>query len=652
MTKSRKEILIIGLMLLLVIALIGVSYAAFRFTGVGQRENTITTGSITMTYEESSNTISLNGALPTTDETGKKRLNPGEYFDFTVSSKISGDVNINYEITAKDVTTSERKIDGSNIKLYLTRLTSDGTEEQVMSPETYNEETNANNFTGRPAGEMSLYTSSMSSSESNTYRLRMYVDEDYNPQGDGGGLQFSLQVNVYGKDGNPEDILPTVSEKLLSSNLGNGSTYNDGVDTFITGEDPNNYIWYSGKLWRAVSVNNDEKTTKLVTQWNISAINYSNGSTAFEGSHMEDWLNDTSVDGFLGNLRDYESFIVTDSVWDATMDSTSLGSITRPDGTTTVTDTVGLLNTYEYQSSYIGTTYGNGYLNNGLTWWTLTPYSNYYIWKIEKDGNGGSGYPTSNTSYGIRPSINLKSNVRIVDGNGTIDNPYRLEGDNDSNLSGTLLNTRYSGEYIRFGNDENNLYRIVSHETPGLTKITSTEPLKSSGNFLSSAFDSNSSVSYSSSNTIGAFLNEEYLTNYVDSTYSDMIEDSATWYLGTVGSNDSYKLAKYTDTNMSSTTDVTTEAKVGLLRFGELMAGQFDRYAVKGGSSSTGLTTYYWTLTPYSTVFVRFAYNDGSANTNRPASARGVRPSLNLKSNVIITGGLGTKEQPFQLSVQ
>ena len=38
MTKTRKEILIIGLMLLLVMALIGVSYAAFRFMGVGQRE--------------------------------------------------------------------------------------------------------------------------------------------------------------------------------------------------------------------------------------------------------------------------------------------------------------------------------------------------------------------------------------------------------------------------------------------------------------------------------------------------------------------------------------------------------------------------------------------------------------------------------------
>ena len=229
MTKTRKEILIIGLMLLLVIVLIGVSYAAFKFTGVGQRENTITTGSITMSYTESSNTISLDGALPTTDETGMKRLNPGEYFDFTVSSTITGAVNINYEISAKDVTTSERKIDGSNIKLYLTRLTSDGTEEQVMSPETYNEETNANNFTGRPANEMSLYTSSMSSSESNTYRLRMYVDEDYNPQGDGGNLQFSVQVNVYGRDRVAEE-----ASTVLLNNIPEENQYDDGIDTFIT----------------------------------------------------------------------------------------------------------------------------------------------------------------------------------------------------------------------------------------------------------------------------------------------------------------------------------------------------------------------------------------------------------------------------------
>ncbi len=646
MTKSRKEILIIGLMLLLVIALIGVSYAAFRFTGVGQRENSITTGSITMSYTESSNTLSLNGALPTTDETGMKRLNPGEYFDFTVSGKISGDVNINYEITAKDVTTSERKIDGSNIKLYLTRLTSDGTEEQVMSPETYNEETNANNFTGRPAGEMSLYTSSMSSSESNTYRLRMYVDEDYNPQGDGGGLQFSVQVNVYGRDRVAEEV-----STVLLNNISEENQYDDGVDTFITGEDPNNYIWYSGKLWRAVSVNNEAKTTKLVTQWNISAITYNPiNQTAFEGSYMEDWLNDTSVDGFLGNLRDCENFIVTDAKWNATTDSTSLGSITRPsDSGTIVTDAVGLLNTYEYQTSYTGTTYGNGYLNNGLYWWTLTPYNTSLVRNVN---NNGADIASPVSAKGVRPSINLKSNVKIVDGNGTIDNPYRLEGDNDTNLSGTLLSSRYSGEYIRFGNDENNLYRIVSHENGTGTKITSAEPLKNSGAFITSVFDSNRNENYSNTTTIETFLNGEYLTSYVDNTYSDMIENSTIWYLGTVdGNGSSYKLAKYTDINMTGYA-TSTESKVGLLRFGELMAGQFERNTVKGGSSSTGLTTNYWTLTPYLSSFVRAVINNGdSIGWQAYVYSLGIRPSLNLKSNVIITGGDGTKNNPFTLKL-
>ena len=185
-----------------------------------------------------------------------------------------------------------------------------------------------------------------------------------------------------------------------------------------------------------MSVNNEAKTTKLVTQWNISVITYSSGSTAFEGSYMDEWLNDTSVDGFLGNLRDYENFVVTDAVWDATLDATGLGSITRPNGEATVTDAVGLLNMYEYQSSYHGTTYSKGYLNNEVIWWTLTPYSSSLVRYVYYDGSARFGSPRS-VSYGVRPSINLKSSVRIVDGDGTIDNPYRLNGDNDKELLGT-----------------------------------------------------------------------------------------------------------------------------------------------------------------------------------------------------------------------
>ena len=199
MDKKKQLLLSIGLVLILVLMIVGISYAAFKFTGLGNKPNTITTGALTMEYEESTNTISMTGALPTTDATGKVRLTEGEYFDFTIKSSIKGNANINWEIAAEDITpSSAKKIDGKNIKLYLTKLNGDK-EEEVMTPKVYKASTAANTKTGRPSGVMSLATGTMSTSETTNYRLRMYVDEDYNPQGDGGGLSFSVKINAYGK---------------------------------------------------------------------------------------------------------------------------------------------------------------------------------------------------------------------------------------------------------------------------------------------------------------------------------------------------------------------------------------------------------------------------------------------------------------------
>ena len=200
MEKKKQLLLSIGLVLILVLMIVGISYAAFKFVGEGKKPNTITTGAITMEYEESTNTISMTGALPTTDTTGKVRLTEGEYFDFTIKSSIKGNANINWEIAAEDITpSSAKKMAGKNIKLYLTKLDSAGAETQVMAPKVYNASTSANTKTGRPSGVMSLATGTMSTSETTNYRLRMYVDEDYNPQGDGGGLSFSVKINAYGK---------------------------------------------------------------------------------------------------------------------------------------------------------------------------------------------------------------------------------------------------------------------------------------------------------------------------------------------------------------------------------------------------------------------------------------------------------------------
>ena len=199
MDKKKQLLLSIGLVLILVLMIVGISYAAFKFVGLGTKPNTITTGAITMEYTESTNTISMTGVLPTTDATGKVRLTAGEYFDFTIKSSIKGNANINWEIAAEDITAAAKKMNGKNIKLYLTKLDSAGAETQVMAPKVYNASTSANTKTGRPSGVMSLATGTMSASETTNYRLRMYVDEDYNPQGDGGGLSFSVKINAYGK---------------------------------------------------------------------------------------------------------------------------------------------------------------------------------------------------------------------------------------------------------------------------------------------------------------------------------------------------------------------------------------------------------------------------------------------------------------------
>ncbi len=620
LTKMAKRQLLVTLFSILGVTIIslGSAYAVFTSVSKSADYNVIKVGTLNIDFgSDSSNTINLTGQYPMSDEEGLK-LTP---YTFTITN--TGTLTADYEVFIQD---DQDMINHDNCsgnqlnKDYIRYKLDTGTPANLSSI---------------AGSNYKIATGSLEAGESTTYTLYVWIREGVGNDVLNKHYHGKIVVNGVNTQSEP------VSEVVLENLGDNGSTYDgDGVDTFITGTDPNNYIWYSGKLWRAVSVNKKAKTTKLVTQWNISAINYSSGSTDFEGSYMEEWLNDTSVDGFLGNLRDYENFIVTDATWDATMDATDLGSITRPNGEATVTDAVGLLNMYEYQSSNNGGT--NGYLNNGLYWWTLTPYSSSHVRFVNGNGSASGSNPSS-SARGVRPSINLKSSVRIVDGDGTIDNPYRLNGDNDTNLSGAVLSSRYSGEYIKFGNDENNLYRIVSHENGTGTKIVSAEPLKSSGEFIKMNFGSN--ATFSSTNTIGTFLNGEYLTSYVDSSYSSMIEDNTTWYLGTVGSGSSYsyKNAKYTDASGTAITSNIAEAKVGLLRFGELMSGQFDRY---------GNNTYYWTLTPYSSSSVRCI--DYSGNTNYTSPSRGtygVQPSVNLKSNVQITSGTGTESDPFVLTL-
>ncbi len=617
--KKKKVItIVISIIIILVLAL-AISYAYFS-TELNGTDQIVKVGELELILDETSEGISLDNVVGISDSEGLSL--DGATFEL----RNNGTKAVDYTIYLDDNTISDTdtRIDDKYLKYNLNKNSAD---------------TGATLLTRIGANPNRVLDSgTIEGGGTNKYSLNLWITDEVD--GNYSGQVFSGKLRVEVSQEREKEVAT-----VLLDNIPKENQYDDGTDTFITGEDPDNYIWYSGKLWRAVLVNNEEKTVKLVTQWNISAIPYSSGSTDFAGSYMEEWLNDTSVDGFLGNLRDYENFIVTDSVWDATMDSRELGKITRPEGTTIVEDAVGLLNIYEYQTSYSGTYNYYGYLNNKLQWWLVTPDTSTKIWQVnsQQDGNGNTTSYEPTGTAGIRPSIVLKSNIKIIDGDGTENNPYRLEGDNDTNLSGVLLSSRYSGEYMTFGNDENNLYRIVSHETSGLTKITSAEPLKSSGTFITSAFSSERSDRYySSSNVIGTFLNKDYLNSYVDSSYNEMIEESTTWYLGNVAAGENYKLAKYAGINMATYT-TSTEAKIGLLRMGELMSGQF--------TYSENNTTY-WLLTLNNTnICVRTVFLAGNGSFDYTTKSFGIKPSLNLKSNVVITGGNGTLKNPFQIAL-
>ena len=600
MKNNRKYILfLVGILVTLLV--IGITYAWLTQTVIGEKVHSMRVGTFKFSLCEE-NSLTLDSGEFLKDSDGLNQ----DGFKFSVENTGVGYGNYSVYLDDDTLSSNQTRIDDKFIRYSL------GVNSDTVGTPT--------NLTSRK-----LYSGTLGSKEKDTFVLRVWLNKDVN--GDIGGQVFKSKIRI-----EVDQTVPTpVAEKLLAG-VGDKGTIDtsDSEQTFITGEDPNNYIWYSGKLWRAVSIDPTDNSVKLVTQWAITTISFNmSGNSNFENSYAEQWLNDTSIDGFLGNLREPEKFIKTNSVWNATMTTDAR----KPAKTTMVTDAVGLLNIYEHTLA-CGNDYMGCYLNNGLDTWLLNNYDESNVWVL---GSGASvSYYGTHNNYSLRPVVNLRPNIKTVAGTGSESDPYRLGGDNDKPV-GTLLSTRYSGEYVKLGTGENNLYRIVSHENEMGTKVVSSEPLKYNSNYKEIEFGTDEN--YSKDNTIGTFLNTEYLKEIPN----NLVETDTTWYIGAVGNGFNYKLAKYKDTNLSGLANQVT-ATVGLLRTGELMSGQFNNNHAVNNS--------YWLITPIS-VYIRVITTFGNAQLYlEPSEKNYIKPAFNLKSNVVITSGKGTKSEPFELSLK
>ena len=625
MNKEKiKDILTIGVSAFILVVVIGISYSAFTYSGIGKKENKITTGAITMLYTESSNTITMNNALPTTDNTGKTRKNAGEYFDFTVKSSITGNADINYEIAAKEETGNT--FSGSNIKYYLTTVDSNGKEAEVMAPRTYYEEPSGNVYTGRPADMMSLYTGNLKNQGDTVinYRLRLWVDENYNPQNDNGGLTYKVKISVYGQTSDTvaqaedkycyENGFTTLSDCMLVMNNHETSTTaaktaikakgtpdftkiapndtetdglymaedDEGESYYYRGAVKNNYVSFAGFIWRIIRRNGDGSIRMI----------YSGKSTADTGDAVT-----------IGDSQFNSKY------WDPTY--------------------VG----YKYNEDF-SLHEGNG--TTGYDWFTNTRKYNF-----------GTGYTFDQSNK----KFTLTGDIKQLTWNANHDEIV-------NNQLYSCLNTSC-----------NVVYKIVGYNSATEMKV---QPISYSSNSLLSA------QTNKTDSPIKIKLDNWYKTNMT--SYNDKLADETfcsdrsinygSGYLTTPtttygsygrlqdGKEPSLKCSQDNDKFKMSNESAKLNYPIALITADEVaLAGGRGHY--NGGySPNSNYYLYngksYWTLSPsifvsyHSLARVWYVLSSGSLDPWYDVTGPfGVRPVINLKANTLITKGDGSSLNPF-----
>ena len=199
--KNKKKQIIITLIAIisLIVITVGVTYAFFNYAKEGTTDNTIKTGSITFLYTEVSGVgkgISLTEAYPVADSIGKVQVGEGKVFDFKVTSNISMNSNIGYQVTARKKTGST--LANSAVKVYLTEV--NGTEQELLLSK-YSELSQTDKVDSSKFDERILYEATVPANTSNyekNFRLRMWVSDDTDfSDGSMNDKTFTLTVNVY-----------------------------------------------------------------------------------------------------------------------------------------------------------------------------------------------------------------------------------------------------------------------------------------------------------------------------------------------------------------------------------------------------------------------------------------------------------------------
>ena len=411
----------------------------------------------------------------------------------------------------------------------------------------------------------------------------------------------------------------------------------------------NNYLWYSGFLWRIMGINADG-SVRLITEENVTTIPWGVADTAlnYDGSHAKDWLNNY----FYSRLKCND--IIVEQTWcsETTIDISSART-NCSNNLSMEKAKVGLISLDEKNLAGAG----SSYLVNQQIFWTLTPYDGSGAWFVDNYGGGGDG--SVHFAYGLRAVINVNSNVTITGGNGTLEatwssnaGPYILNEDKSIEVTGKLNEKATSGEYVLYAGKK---YRVVDKDSNGNTKLILDGYYEEDSSVYEMEYGSNNT--FSTTTGIGQKLNGdvlEWLVASSDTENRDKLVTNYTWYQNEFDYGDNYIISLEENSPTRS-----INATVGLIRVGEMLSSQSSSILTKGytTASSYDNANGYWTMTPItSSSFAWGVNNNGSVSYGGIAIGGGslyvsigLRAVIVVNSNVTITKGNGTWSSPYEI---
>ena len=205
--KQEKALYVIALFIL-VATLIGVAVAAYTWSFTGTKTSTITSGNISMSFLESSDTIAITDALPVSDNTGKAYTTTDHKFDFAVTTYAAGTpgtINYNLSITKVVVDDDYTAFNDNQVKVYLAALDNLNNETQVMAPTLVSNiitsgDTGILIFDAGKSGYLSHDHNTANTSITQKYRFKMWIDSQVDASNWTASTkyQYKLKINSSG----------------------------------------------------------------------------------------------------------------------------------------------------------------------------------------------------------------------------------------------------------------------------------------------------------------------------------------------------------------------------------------------------------------------------------------------------------------------